>query len=227
MPEDADQEQDETLLIERCQEGDHEALTELRERNNGPLRNILISRGASPAEAEEILADIWAKCVPTGDQQASLIQKFNGNCRVQNWLARVVTNRWLDSKRQEKFRGEPPAPPDDGGTGFWGRIPATPRDDTDSTLVDLLRDSLKAAFGSCSPEALVLLRLVYLHDISQREVMRMVGWSEAKVSRTLSKAMDQIRAETLKHLKQREPMLTLTWQDFQDLCESDSGGFFS
>ena len=57
--------------------------------------------------------------------------------------------------------------------------------------------------------------------------MRMVGWSEAKVSRTLSKAMDQIRAETLKEVKQREPMLTLTWQDFQDLCESDSGGFLS
>jgi len=228
MPADSEQEQEESSLVERCQDGDREALSELRERNNASLRNILIARGANSSEAEEILAEVWAKCVPGGEQHPSLLEKFNGNCKVQNWLARVATNRWLDAKRQEKFRGEPPVTADAGSrTEFFYRVPATPKEDVDSTLVALLRDSLKAAFASCQPEALVLLRLVYLHDVTQREVMRMVGWSESKVSRTISQALDHIHTETLKQLKQREPMLTLTWQDFQDLCESDPGGFLS
>jgi RNA polymerase sigma factor (sigma-70 family) len=228
MPEDSEQEHEERSLVERCQDGDREALSELRERNNASLRNILIARGASGSEAEEILAEVWAKCVPGGEQHPSLLEKFNGNSRVQNWLARVATNRWLDGKRQDKFRGEPPVTADAGSrTEFFYRVPATPKEDVDSTLVALLRDSLKAAFTACQPEALILLRLVYLHDVTQREVMRMVGWSESKVSRTLSQALGQLRTETLKQLKQREPMLTLTWQDFQDLCESDAGGFLS
>jgi RNA polymerase sigma factor (sigma-70 family) len=226
MPEDSDREQEERLLVERCQEGDRDALAELREQNNGSLRNILIARGANGSEAEEVLAEVWAKCVPGGEQHPSLLEKFNANSRLQNWLARVATNRWLDWKRQDKFRGEPPVSADAGSrTEFFYRVPATPKEDVDSTLVGLLRDSLKAAFASCAPESLVLLRLVYLHDVTQREVMRMVGWSESKVSRTLSQALEYIRVETLRELKEREPMLTLTWQDFQDLCESEPAGF--
>ena len=102
MPADSEQEQEESSLVERCQDGDREALSELRERNNASLRNILIARGANGSDAEEILAEVWAKCVPGGEQHPSLLEKFNGNCKVQNWLARVATNRWLDAKRQEK-----------------------------------------------------------------------------------------------------------------------------
>src|SRR5262249_36647323 len=68
MPADSEQEHDESSLVERCQDGDREALSELRERNNASLRNILIARGANGSEAEEILAEVWAKCVPGGEQ---------------------------------------------------------------------------------------------------------------------------------------------------------------
>ena len=70
-----------------------------------------------------------------------------------------------------------------------------------------------------------MLRLVYLHGISQREVCRMWGWNEAKVSRHLSAAMETIEAETLLRLRQKDPWLKLTWQDFVDLCETHQIGF--
>jgi len=44
----------------------------------------------------------------------------------------------------------------------------------------------------------------------------MLGWGEWKVSRFLSQAMAQIEKETLRMLKQRDPWLELTWQDFVD-----------
>jgi len=225
MPEDSDQPDEERLLVERCQQGDRDALAELRENNHDSVRNILVARGVTQAEAEEVLAEVWAKCVAGDEEHPSLLEKFNLSGRLQSWLARVATNRWLDGKRRDKFRGEPPAPEDGSQTTFINRFPETRREDPDSTLVELLRESLKAGFARCRPEALVMLRLVYLHDVTQREVMRMVGWGEAKVSRTLSQAMDQIREETLRQLKEREPLLTLRWQDFEDMCETEQGGF--
>ena len=225
MSADSGQQSEDGALLEQCQQGDPEALAELRGKHQQALENILVARGASPAEAEEVLAEIWAKCV-SGGEGPSLLEKFNGHCRLLSWLARVVTNRWLDRKRQDKFRGEPPITPDVGSrTEFFYRVPAAPQDEPDGAIVALLRDCLQAAFALCAPEALVLLRLVYMHEVSQREVMRMLGWSESKVSRTLSRTMDEIRSETLRQLKEREPWLTLTWQDFQDLCETEQQSF--
>jgi DNA-directed RNA polymerase specialized sigma subunit len=70
-----------------------------------------------------------------------------------------------------------------------------------------------------------MLRLVFVHGLSQREVMRMWGWSESKVSRKLSSAMAHIEEQTLEKLKQMDPWLDLTWQDFVDLCDTHQVGF--
>src|SRR5262249_9228770 len=143
---------------------------------------------------------------------------------LQSWLSRVATNLWIDRKRPEKFRGEPP-PAEEGQTTFINRTPAPSVEGRDSALIELLRDGLRAGFASCSPEAMVLLRLVYLHGVTQREIGRMLGWHEAKVSRTLSGAMDQIKSETLRQLKEREPWLTFTWEDLIEVCETEQIGF--
>jgi hypothetical protein len=57
-------------------------------------------------------------------------------------------------------------------------------------------------------------------------VGRLLGCSEAKVSRTLSQAMSEIEFNTLRHLKTKDAWLELTWQDFLDLCETHQTGFF-
>ena len=71
----------------------------------------------------------------------------------------------------------------------------------------------------------VLLRLVYIHGLTQREIVRMLGWYESKVSRVLSQTMEQIQTHTLREVKKRDPWLELTWQDFLDLCETHQIGF--
>jgi DNA-directed RNA polymerase specialized sigma24 family protein len=105
------------------------------------------------------------------------------------------------------------------------RLQAAPLDEPEDALVNLLRDSLSAAFGRCSPEVMVLLRLRYLHDVSQREIVRMLGWHESKVSRVLSQAMWDIEANVLREIKRRDPWLELTWSDFVALCETRQIGF--
>jgi len=52
-----------------------------------------------------------------------------------------------------------------------------------------------------------------------------LGWGEWKVSRVLSEALEQIEKETMRSIKERDPWLELTWQDFVDLCRTYDLGF--
>jgi RNA polymerase sigma factor (sigma-70 family) len=206
--------------------GDRAALEDLRSQCHDALTNILRARGASPTEADDLLADLWADCVGSGGDRPSLLEKFSGKCSALTWLATVATRRLIDLRRSQARRGQAggldrePADGDD-----LDHLPAASAHAAEPALVDLLRTSLQAAFAGCPPEALVLLRLVYLHGLTQREITRMLRWSEAKLSRLLSSAMQHIETATLRHLKQRDPWLDLTWQDFVDLCETHQIGF--
>lgn len=226
MPSQPSQLQDPLLPVRQCREGDPQALAALRAQHHDSLANILRSRGATPTEVEDLLADLWADCVPGRADRPPLLEKFSGKCSLQGWLATVATNRWLDWKRKQARRGElTPDRSEDDGTNFLDRMPAPAAGAREDRLVGLLRESLQAAFARCPPDAMVLLRLVYLHELTHREIVRMLGWSESKVSRFLTRVMHEIETRTLRELKQRDPWLELAWQDFVDLCETYQIGF--
>jgi len=212
--------------VQRCLNGDAAALGGLRDRSQAALRAILLARGASPTEAEDILADLWADAVPGAGDRPALLEKFNGRCSLQAWLGTVATRRWIDLKRRQARRAGPePADREGSSESVIERLPASESGGSEAVLVELLRSSLQAAFADCDPEAMVLLRLVYVHGVTQRELVRMLGWHESKVSRTLSRAMQHIESRTLRELKSRDPWLDLTWQDFVDLCQTERVGF--
>src|SRR5262245_37888570 len=97
---------DALLPVLQCREGDPQALASLREQHHASLANILRARGASPTEVEDLLADLWADCVPGQANRPSLLEKFSGKCTLQGWLATVATNRWFDLKRKQARRIE-------------------------------------------------------------------------------------------------------------------------
>ena len=212
--------------VQRCLRGDAAALGGLRERYQGVLKGMLLARGASDTEAEDILADLWSDAVPGTGDRAALLEKFSGRCPLQAWLATVATRRWIDWKRRQARRVDLETPDREGATerGLEG-MAARESGQREDALIELLRASLESAFGESEPEAMVLLRLVYVHGITQRELVRMLGWHESKVSRTLSKAMQDIEARTMRGLKSRDPWLELTWQDFLELCQTQEIGF--
>ena len=209
--------------IPECQEVPD--LGTVRTENHAYLLGVLIKRGATQAEAEEILADLWADCVGQAKDGQPLLEKYSGKCPIRNWLITVATRRLIDVKRRQQFRGELPRyEGDDADTNPFERLPAAASTQSEGALVTLLKDSLQAAFGKCPHQAMLMLRLVYLNGLSQREVGRMWGWHEAKVSRYLSSAMEEIGKQTLRALKQRDPWLELSWHDFVELCETHQIG---
>jgi len=212
--------------VQRCLQGDTAALAELRQAHDFILANILQARGASIDETRELLADLWGDCVPANDDQITLLEKFSGKCSLQAWLSTVATRRWIDLKRKQARHGETSQPADaDMRSLILERLPAATEFATDDALVELLRDSLQAGFANCPPADMLMLRLLYLHGVTQRELMRMWNWSESKVSRKLSKAMELIQQTALEHLKRKDPWLRLTWQEIVELCQTNSIGF--
>lgn len=212
-------------IPERLQD-EPDLVARLQKEHHSFLRAVLINRGATQDEADDLLGDLWGDCVGQSEDRPSLLEKYSGKCPIRSWLKTVATNRLIDLKRRQEHRGElPRLDSDDADASPFERLPATPSADSESALVKLLKDSLQAAFAKCAPEAMLMLRLVYLNAVSQREVCRMWGWPEYKVSRFMSDAMERIEAHTLNELKTRDPWLELSWQDFIELCESHDIGF--
>jgi RNA polymerase sigma factor (sigma-70 family) len=204
------------------------AVGELREQYQAMLLSTLVARGATRVEAEDLLADLWGDCVGRGPDRPPLLEKFSGKCPVQNWLLTVATHRLVDLKRRQKHRGELPSVGRDSTEpehNPFEQLPAPAAAESESTLVALLKESLQAGFAQCAPETMLMLRLVYLNGLSQREVGRMWGWHESKISRSLTHAMTEIENITLRQIRQRDAWLELTWADFLALCESHEIGF--
>ena len=209
---------DESMRVAGCVQGDAAALVWLREHCHSDLLNILSSRGASRTEAEDLLADLWSDCVPGGEEKPSLLEKFNGRCKLLAWLSTVATRRWIDFKRRQSrivYQA-------DSGDSDDRLEQVSPRSalDGENALVEILRRSLQCAFSRCTSEALVLLRLRYVYKLSQRELARMLGWHESRVSRVLAQAMQEIETATLVEITRHDPWLSMTWDDLMDLCNS-------
>jgi len=225
-------EQDEVRFrVPECFQGDSERVATLRKEYHSLLLSTLIARGATLMEAEDLLADLWGDCIGRQDTDGSgLLHKFSGKCPIQNWLITVATNRLLDWKRRQRHRGELPHREEEGSRErsphhAFEQLPAPCSPQSETGLVELLKGSLQAALAQCSPQAMLMLRLVYLNGLSQREVGRMWGWHESKVSRCVTQAMADIEDRTLREIKERDPWLELAWADFLVLCESNQIGF--
>lgn len=214
----ADEINDDLARVTGCLHGGAADLAWLRDKCHSDLLHILLSRGASPTEADDLLADLWSDCVPGGSDRPSLLEKFNGKCKLLGWLSTVATRRWIDFKRRQS-RIVPPVDSEEGGD--WpGQDPGQAGVAGEDALVEILRHSLQHAFRNCSSESLVLLRLRYVHKLSQRELAQMLGWHESKVSRLLTQTMQEIERATLTEAKKRDPWISMTWDDFLELCNT-------
>ncbi len=219
--------QDDVALVERALAGDEAAIRVLRDQHNGHLKARLLRRGASETDAQEILTDLWGDCVMGKFRRW---QPQAGSSLIA-WLSSVATNRLIDHFRKQKFHADPIGIDGNDADGLArGRHAlesvSTGPSARDAELTRLLRSSLACALGQCDQTGLFMLKLVHLQGLTGREIARMWGWHESKVSRTASHAEDQIRELTLAEVHRREPNLELVWEDLVELCANCRGSLF-
>jgi RNA polymerase sigma factor (sigma-70 family) len=217
-------------LVHQCLLGDDGAVCALKDRFNDFLVGFLVNSGAMETEASDIVGSLWADCIFGSDTRAPRLQTFRGQCSLASWLKRVTLNQLIDRRR--RTRREEPLDITGESRGPNGRhhdVPDAGRQwpvPSDQLLLAIMRDALQGAFAECAAADFVMLRLVYLKGVSQREIAKMWGWNDAKVSRKLQSTMDGIAEHTLRAVKARDPWLELTWEDFLELCEADDSPLF-
>jgi RNA polymerase sigma factor (sigma-70 family) len=211
-------------LVDRAANGDVLAVRDFQDTYRPMLERVLMSRGVDRLQAEDLVADIIAECFGAGKngQTRPLIEKFEGRSSLSTWMIRITWNRWLDIKRRDKFRGELPSYDDDddrSGDPFDRVAGDNPDDDLlDSDLTELMGRAIREAFDSLGPDVLLMMKLSYLHGISQANIAKMWQCDQTRVSRSLTAAREQVAAITMQRIREADSSLKLEWEDFQKLC---------
>jgi RNA polymerase sigma factor (sigma-70 family) len=201
-------------LVQQCIEGNEKAISELKRSLTPFLSKVLGSYGASKDEIDDILAKLWGDCL-VGPRP--LFHVFNGRSALRSWLTAICVNRWISLKRREAqhnraihsltLDAERSAAPTKSATSY-----------PDSSIIDILGPALRQAFAACDVEELVLLQLVHMHGVTQREIASLWKWHESRVSRHINRTEEKIAELTLRAVKETDPYLELGWQDFVELC---------
>lgn len=212
-------------FVQQVLAGDAAAAAELRRRYHGKLVGVLRARGANQTEAEDLVADLWTDCFGARTNRPTLLTKYQGRCALESWLLTVATHRLVDLKRRQSFRVEVPASSPDSPEDFFDRRPQPEQAKSEKHLLQLLRGAIQQAFATQEAEPILMLKLVHLHQLSQREIARMWGWHESKVSRTLEVTRQNVARVILTELKKVDPWLELRWEDFVELCATSSDVF--
>ena len=86
----------EQVLVLRCQIGDKDALAELIERYQAPLRYFIIRLSANPEMAEDIFQDTWLTVI----RRIQSLKKIDA---FSIWLYRIARNKVYQQLRRKKM----------------------------------------------------------------------------------------------------------------------------
>ena len=202
-------------LVQQCLEGNEEAINELKKSLTPFLTKVLASYGASKDEIDEILAQLWGDCL-TGSRP--LFHVFNGKSALKSWLTAISVNRWISLKRREAqhARAMQYLAIDAESSQQNGKSASQ----ADTAIIEILGPALRRAFAACDVEELILLQLVHVYGVTQREIASLWKWHESRVSRHIKRAEEKIAELTLQAVKETDPYLELRWTDFVELCRS-------
>ena len=222
---------DDFVLAQKCLDADPMAVRRLQETYRTPLLNYLVHAGALIEEARELVEELWADCLAERPERRPRLATYAGTSPLQGWLKAVALNSLLQAKRSEKrvrkviLDGPPPEVGDDSETSE-AEAAADRHDSTEPPLLEIMRDSVQAAFRECDPEEFVLVQLAHTNGLRGRELARLFSCSDSKVRRSLETAREKIAAATLRHVRARDPWLELKWDDFVELCRVVSPASF-
>jgi len=203
--------------------GDSEAAAQIHRNYHTSVLGVLMNRGAlmqlTRSDVEECMQDLWSDCFGGTSTKPALLEKFTGDGPLRAWLITVGLHRLIDLARRKKFRRDVPANDETSLPDPMDKIPAAEGPPADADIVSLLRISLKKAFARSNREQLLLLCLVYLHGIKQRELADIYGCNESTISRWLQQTLKQIHGDTLSEIRALDATMCLDWPEIVQLCD--------
>lgn len=208
-------------LAQRCLDRDEAAARTLLKTHHDKLVSVAIARGIPHSQAEDTVNQLWAEAIRRDGGRPGRLAGYNGQCQLSTFLNTVVFHLWLTEHRKRERRAaieeREDGPRHDSGIAGT-RAAALPTDVMDDPLIELLTSAIEAGAKKCSAEQFVLVQLFHMDRLRGRELARMFGCHEPKISTVVKSGREAWFAGIEEYVQMREPNLTLRLEDFLELC---------
>lgn len=183
---------DDLVLAAACSAGIAAAWTHLIETLRPRLYAAARAIAGDDARGRELADSLWAELygleVRDG-RRRSLLDYFHGRSSLLTWIRAVIAQRHVDSLREASRRAaldevpEPAARDDDHAEPSRARF------------VALVGSALDAALAELNPRDLSRLAYYYRHELSLKQIGRLMGEHESSASRKLARTRDELKAK--------------------------------
>lgn len=153
--------------------------------------------------ADSLYAELYG--LPGADgQPRSLLAYFHGRSRLITWLRSVMVQRLIDRRRQSSRLTPLDESADAEETPVRASLGAS--DPHRDVYVEYTQRALDEAIDAMAPKDRIRLRLYYGQDLTLARIGRLLGESEATVSRRVASARRALRADVEQRLRNQHGM---------------------
>ena len=154
-------------LLQRFQQGDKEALSDLYRRYERPLTEFLIRMLNDREAAQDLKQEVFIKVFKN-------LAKFRGDAPFEHWLSRITVSACYDLLRRERKYREQVS------------LDEIEHDTRDTTVEAALsagraRELLAWAMRKLTADEQLILTLLEIEERSVREIAALTRWSESNV----------------------------------------------
>ena len=205
-----------------CKGGDSRAwehfIASLRPPLYGAARAIAGDEMRGRELADSLWADLYGLEVRDG-RRRSLLEYFHGRSSILTWLRAILAQRHVDY-----IRSQSRIQPLDDGVEDPRVDPNSNHDDTvgpeRARYVRMLSIALDLALNALAPQDRMRMAYYYRHELSLKEIGRLMHEHESTVSRKLARTRDQLKSEIERRLRD----IDLLSQDQIRLCYDFAAG---
>ena len=168
--------------------------------------------------ADSIWADLYGLEVRDGTRR-SLLEYFHGRSSILTWLRAILARRHVDYLRSQQR-----TQPLDDDVEDRRIDPNSNHDEAAgperARYVRMLAIALDLALKTLAPQDRMRMAYYYRHELSLKEIGRLMGEHESSVSRKLARTRDQLKSEIERRLRD----IDLLSQDQIRLCYDFAAG---
>ncbi len=181
---------------------------------------LAAASGAGPDAARELADSIYADLFGIEEREGvrrSLFDYFHGRSSLAGWLRAVLAQRAVDRARGLR-RFDPLPEPD---TPREPSVAAAPPEADLSPRLAMVRTALAASVRDLAPRDCLRLSLYYGRELKLAAVGRLLGESEATVSRKLARCREDLRLAVERRLRERHGLNDAQIAESFDLACTD------
>jgi RNA polymerase sigma-70 factor len=184
---------DDLVLASACIAGIGAAWTHLVETLRPRLYAAARAIAGDDARGHELADSLWAELygleVRDG-RRRSLLDYYHGRSSLLTWIRAVLAQRQVDRLREARRRTPledtpEPAAREDDDTFEPGR----------ARYVEMVGNALDSALAELDPQDRTRLAYYYRHELSLKQIGRLMDEHESSVSRKLARTRDELKAK--------------------------------